>query len=543
VTLLYQPGGRVAFDEASPGGNVYRMKKLLVFALAISACAKQPPLTVTPPVPAAPRHSLIPIPDTARLDYTNRLVIDTSTMVLLDATGNREAEWVRDYLVQMLAPAGRTAQSIQDVPAPARSIQLSLVPLRPGEIADEGYEITITDRVRIQARTAAGLFYGVQTLRQLLPHSIENPATYARKLNLPTGYVFDRPRFEWRGMMLDVSRHFLPPADIKRFIDAMAFYKLNRLHLHLSDDQGWRIEIKSRPNLTAIGGSTKVGGGPGGFYTQEEYKDLVAYAAQRFITVVPEIDMPAHTNAALASTPELNCDGVAPPLYTGIRVGFSALCVDSASVLPFVQDVVREISAMTPGGYFHIGGDEVMKLTHAQYIRFIESVQQVVNANGKRMIGWGEISPAALLPNTIVQNWKKDSSFLHAARGGKVIMSPSAKAYLDMKYDSTTILGLNWAGFVEVRTAYDWDPATFIPGVTESSILGVEGPLWSETLMKREDYEFMAFPRLIALAEIGWSKNSSRSWEDFSSRLAAHAKRQAAMGINFYRSPQIPWKH
>jgi hexosaminidase len=521
------------------------MKKLLVLGLgALAGCATRAPLPVTPPAPPAPAHSLIPIPDSSRLDYTSRLVIDTSTKILVDAGGNREAAWVQDYLVQLLAPTVKTAASLPtEMQAPAGSILLSIMPMARGEVGDEGYEITITDRVRIQARTAAGLFYGVQTLRQLLPHSIENPATYARKLNLPTGYIFDKPRFQWRGLMLDVSRHFLPPADVKRFIDAMAFYKLNRLHLHLSDDQGWRIEIKSHPNLTAIGGSTKVGGGAGGFYTQEEYKDVVAYAAQRFITIIPEIDMPAHTNAALASYPELNCDGIAPPLYTGIAVGFSALCVDSASVLPFVQDVVREISAMTPGDYFHIGGDEVMKLTHAQYIRFIESLQQVVNANGKRMIGWGEISPAALTPNTIVQNWKKDSSFVHAARGGKVIMSPSAKAYLDMKYDSTTILGLRWAGLIELKTAYDWNPATFIPGVGEPSILGVEGPLWSETLMKREDYELMAFPRLLALAEAGWSRQTSREWDDFRLRLAAHAKRMAAMGINFYRSPQIDWQH
>jgi hexosaminidase len=190
-------------------------------------------------------------------------------------------------------------------------------------------------------------------------------------------------------MMLDVSRHFLPPAGVKRFIDLVSLYKINRLHLHLADDQGWRIEIKSRPSLTAIGGSTQVGGSPGGFYTQDEYRDIVAYAAGRYITIVPEIDMPGHTNAALASIPELNCDKVSPPLYTGIRVGFSALCVDSAAIYPILEDVVREISSITPGPYFHIGGDEVMKLTHPQYLTFIARMQYLVNANGMRMIGWG----------------------------------------------------------------------------------------------------------------------------------------------------------
>jgi hexosaminidase len=513
------------------------------FALiaAVAACARQP-VIVPPVVPEPLPHTVIPLPAVISLSKTERFTVDTSAAVVIDAGAPSDAVQVAGYLAKLLAPSASAAVRPGGTPT-TKPIRLSLDASR-ASLGSEGYDLTIAPmEISLVAATAGGLFHGAQTIRQLLPASVENPAAVARRLSLPTGHVTDSPRFEWRGMMLDVSRHFLPPAEVKRFIDAMALYKFNRLHLHLADDQGWRIEIKSRPDLAAIGGSTKVGGGPGGFFTQDEYKDLVSYAAERFITIVPEIDMPAHTNAALASTPNLNCNGIAPPLYTGINVGFSALCVDSAAVLPFVQDVVREISALTPGGYFHVGGDEVMKLTHAQYIRFIESVQKVVNANGKQMIGWGEISPAALMPNTIVQNWKKDSSFLHAARGGKIIMSPSAKAYLDMKYDKSTVLGLNWAGFIEVKDSYNWEPGTFIPGVNESSILGVEAPLWSETLMKREDYEMMAFPRLLAIAELGWSPSSSRNWDNFRLRLAEHAKRMAALGINFYRSPQIPWAH
>lgn len=512
----------------------------LVFAAVIfSACAK-PHAPVVVPAVQEPVHTLIPVPTSATLNRAERFTIDTSVAVFTENGSGSDEAAVAEYLAKLLAPAGRP--QVRTGPSTGKSIRLKL-DASLSSLGDEGYDLTITSGdVLLTAKTAAGLFHGVQTIRQLLPTVVEYPAALGRKLWLPTGHVTDSPRFEWRGMMLDVSRHFLQPADVKRFIDGMALYKMNRLHLHLSDDQGWRIEIKSRPNLTAIGGSTKVGGGPGGFYTQDEYRDIVAYAQSRFITVVPEIDMPAHTNAALASYPELNCDKVAPPLYTGIRVGFSALCVDSAAVLPFVQDVVREISAITPGNYFHIGGDEVMKLTHAQYIRFVESVQQVVAANGKRMIGWGEISPAVLQPNTIVQNWKRDSSFIHAARGGKVIMSPSARVYLDMKYDSTTVIGLNWAAYIEVKNSYDWDPATFIPNVGEASILGVEGPLWSETLTKSEDYEQMAFPRLLALAEVGWSPAAARNWDDFRVRLANHSRRLAALGLNFYRSPQIDWK-
>jgi hexosaminidase len=284
-----------------------------------------------------------------------------------------------------------------------------------------------------------------------------------------------------------------------------------------------------------------VGGGPGGYFTRAQFADIVAYATSRFIMVVPEIDMPGHTNAALASYPELNCDGVAPPLYTEIRVGFSTLCVTKDSVYTFINDVVREISSMVPTPYFHMGGDEVQKLTHDQYLRFVERVQDIVTANGKEMIGWGEIAPARLTPSTIVQHWKRDSSGMHVARGGKVILSPGPKMYLDMKYDSTTVLGLRWAGLIEVRDSYDWDPATLLPEVPEAGLLGVEAPLWAETLVKLEDYEYMAFPRLAAIAEVGWSPQTSRTWEGFRLRLGEQGPRLSALGVNFYRSPQVPW--
>ena len=199
--------------------------------------------------------------------------------------------------------------------------------------------------------------------------------------------------------MLDVARHFLSVDEVKRYVDLMAIHKLNRLHLHLADDQGWRIEIGSWPNLAAHGGSTEVGGGAGGFYTHAQYSELVRYAAERFITIVPEIDMPGHTNAALASYAELNCDGVAPPLYTGIEVGFSALCVDKEITYTFIDDVVREIAAITPGPWFHIGGDEVKTLAPERYARFIERVQTIVQSHGKQMIGWDEIAAADAAPD------------------------------------------------------------------------------------------------------------------------------------------------
>ena len=504
-------------------------RTLALTALTISSCTSRP--TPSPvPQPAPAEISVIPMPQSLQLDVTQRFALDSMTAIYFDGGADSSVAVVAGFLKSMLSPLLKTAPAAvaSGTTVPANSIRLTL---DPAKTEAEGYELVVTPTsVVISARTGAGLFYGAQTLRQLLPASVEHPAALARRLWLPVGRVADAPRFEWRGMMLDVSRHFLPPAAVKRFVDLVSLYKINRLHLHLADDQGWRIEIKSRPSLTSIGGSTQVGGGPGGFYTQDEYRDIVSYAASRFITVVPEIDMPGHTNAALASIPELNCDKVSPPLYTGIRVGFSALCVDSAAIYPILEDVVREISSLTPGPYFHIGGDEVTKLTHPQYLTFITRMQSIVHANGKRMIGWGEIAPAELAPSTIVQNWKKDSSAVHAARGGKVIMSPATKLYLDQQYDTTTILGLHWAGYTSLRTTYDWDPATFIPGVNESSIIGVEAPLWAETVIKVQDYEYLAFPRIIAAAELGWSRQLN--WENFERRLAVQSARLKALGVN-----------
>ena len=513
-------------------------RRLSIFALLLpgtfAACARQQQVSTPAPAPVileAPlAHSIIPMPRAVQLDSVRTFTFDTLTAVYVDQTADSAVMRVANYLAMMLNPVVRS--DVRRTTPVGKAVYLRLEPNNSPRLS-EGYELNISpDRITISSRSAPGLFYGVQTLRQLLPVSIEHRAALGRRLVVPAGVITDNPRYEWRGLMLDVSRHFLPAADVKRFVDHMALYKLNRLHLHLSDDQGWRIEIKSRPTLTQIGGSTQVGGGPGGFYTQAEYSDIVAYAASRFIMVVPEIDMPGHTNAALASIPELNCDGVAPPLYTGIRVGFSTVCADSARIYPILTDIIREISALTPGPYFHIGGDEVEKLTHPQYLRFIETMQGIVNAQGKQMIGWGEISPAKLSPATIVQHWKRDSSFVHAQRGGQVIASPSSRVYLDMKYDSSTTLGLAWAGLVGLRTSYDWDPGSQMTGVPDSAVIGVEGPLWAETVIRAEDYESMAFPRAIAVAEVGWSDQQSRNWPGFRRRIAMHEPRLDALGIN-----------
>ena len=518
---------------------------MLAVAFTATACGRRTPPVTAPVAVAAPRpiHAIVPLPSSVQMSPADTFTIDSTTAVVVASGGGAGAERIASYLATMLggpmAPPARTLA--EGEAAPPRSILLALDPSKTA-LGLEGYQLAVArDGVILTAAQPNGLFYGVQTIRQLLPWSIEHRGAIGRRLRMTGARISDVPRVAWRGAMLDVSRHFIDAEAVKRYIDLLALYKLNRLHLHLADDQGWRIEIVSRPNLAAIGGSSQVGGGPGGYFTQAQFSDIVAYATSRFVTVVPEIDMPGHTNAALASYPELNCNGVAPPLYTGTKVGFSALCVTKDSVYTFINDVVREISALVPTPYFHMGGDEVQKLTHDQYLRFVERVQGIVAANGKQMIGWGEIAPASLAANTIVQHWKRDSAAVHVARGGKVILSPGPKTYLDMKYDSATVLGLKWAGLIEVRDAYSWDPATLLPDVPEAGLLGVEAPLWAETLVKLEDYEYMAFPRLAALAEVGWSPQAARDWGAFRVRLGEQGPRLSALGVNFYRSTQVPW--
>jgi hexosaminidase len=513
--------------------------------LALASCARPTRPATAPDLPSHRMQNLIPVPLTVESGGGEPFAILPGTSIFV-TPGDEGALEVAKYLGGIISvPLGVPARvEASSAPPPDGSIHL-VVSASSSTKGPESYELTITARaVTLTAPGAAGLFYGVQTIRQLLPPAIEHEAVRPLPLALPPGRVIDSPRFAWRGAMLDVARHFFETEDVKRYIDLLAMLKMNRLHLHLADDQGWRIEIKSWPNLTVHGGSTEVGGGPGGFYTQDQYADLIAYASDRFITIVPEIDMPGHTNAALSSYPELNCDGVAPSLYTGIEVGFSALCVDKEITYKFIDDVVREIGALTPGRYFHIGGDEVKKLTDEQYRGFIERVQGIVQSHGKEAIGWDEIAPAPLLPTTIVQHWRPKSPLRDVVQKQvRLIMSPAHKAYLDMKYDSATPIGLNWAAYIEVRDAYDWDPAELVDDVPEAVILGIEAPLWSETIATMRDVEYLAFPRIAAVAEIGWSAADRRDWESFRERLGKQARRWAALGINFHRSPQVDWRH
>ncbi|MDX6516590.1 MAG: hexosaminidase [Gaiellaceae bacterium] len=421
----------------------------------------------------------------------------------------------------------------------------------PGSIGDEGYVLDVSKGgVTIQGRTAAGLFHGVQTLRQLLPGAIESTTRQSGPWRVPSVHVVDYPRFTWRGAHLDVARHFFGVQDVERYIDLLALYKLNTLHLHLSDDQGWRIAIASWPRLATVGGSTQVGGGKGGYYTQAQYKAIVRYAGARFITVVPEIDSPGHVNAALASYAQLNCNGKATKLYTALQVGFSSLCISKAITYKFVDDVVREISALTPGKYFDVGGDEAQSTSPADLATYLKKAQLIVEAHGKTVFGWVPGIEAGNLHGAVGEYWNPargsadgtQSARTAVKQGMKLVMSPASTAYFDQKYDPSTPLGLTWAGYNSVRNAYSWDPAAFVTGVGEKDVLGVEAALWSETLVTLRDIQYMTLPRLPGLAEIGWSPRTGRSWAEYRLRLATQAPRWRAMGATYFRSGQVPWK-
>jgi hexosaminidase len=488
-----------------------------------------------------PMTDVIPIPMELHPDPSADFTLTGSTV--LAVSGGAVAEPTATWLAALLRHGTGFALPITVGAAHAgRVIALELGDADPS-LGDEGYTLTVRPgSVVIRAATGAGLFHGAETLRQLLPGSVET-AGGRGPWTVSGGQIVDRPRYPWRGAMLDVARHFFSVADVERYIDEIALYKINILHLHLTDDQGWRIAINGWPQLTAVGGSTEVGGGTGGYYTQDQYRQIVAYAASRYVTVVPEVDGPGHVNAALASYPELTCSGTAPPLYTGIDVGFSSLCVGKAVTYQFLDEVLGQLAAMTPGSYIAIGGDEAGGTPPEDYTAFIEKAVQTVAAHGKTAVGWAEIAAAPLPSGTIAEYWDTadgGASLERAVQDGvRVVLAPANCCYLDQKYDDNTTLGLVWAGPTSVETAYDWDPTSY--GVPAAQVEGVEAPLFSETLTTMADIEQMAFPRLPGIAEIGWSPQSTHDWSSYRLRLAAQAPRWEAMNVDFYRSPEVSW--
>lgn len=424
------------------------------------------------------------------------------------------------------------------------------------DLLDESHALRIThEGIVIDAAQPVGVFRALTTLRQLLQ------AAHRREGRpvLEPLEVSDRPRYPWRGLCLDVVRCFVELAEVERIVDLLSYYKLNVLHLHLTDDQGWRLEIPGRERLTRVGGQGALGDHPGGFYTLAQFEELVRYAAARFVTVVPEIDLPGHAGAAIAAYPELaparGASGVGrAQTATGPANERLASVVhpDGPGVLDFVRDVLIAVAEATPGPYLHIGGDEVFGLSKEPYRRFVDQARAMARSLGKTPIAWQEAAASNVGEGDIIQHWRDPAADLAPAieRGAKVLLSPTSHLYLDRPYgeastDPRQDRLRREVGFVAypratVEDAFSWDPAGALDG-GDTAVIGVEAAMWTETIANSDELEFMLLPRLAGVAEKAWSSPPAATWDGYKQRLGKHRLIWTARGWNHFCSSLVPW--
>ena len=510
--------------------------------------------------------ALIPVPQKMEC-RDGKFQLQPKTRILADVPSNDTAQYLADRLSKSTGYDLKVGRSTKGQPAKG-TILLTTKDAKP-ELGAEGYELTVTaDSVVVRAGKSVGLFYGVQSLLQLMP-----PEVFAAKpaagvdWKIPCVQIEDQPRFKWRGFMLDVARHYFTKDEVKQMLDGLANQKINMLHLHLTDDQGWRIEIKKYPRLTEVGAwrteagfgldpklSTTYGpdGRYGGFYTQADIRELVAYATALHITIVPEIEMPGHSSAALAAYPELSCSG--GPYTVGTKGGVFAgiYCAGKEEPFEFLQNVLAEVRDLFPCKYIHIGGDEVRKATWQKCPRcqarikqeglkdekelqsyFTRRIEKIVSGQGRTLIGWSEIREGGLAQNAIVMDWI-GGAVEAASAGHDVIMTPTKFCYLDY-YQSTNHATEPHAigGYLPLTKVYSFEPipANLDPQ-HQSHILGAQGNLWTEYVPNFKHAQHMMFPRLCALAEITWSPKAPRNWDDFTRRLQTQFQRFDQLGVN-----------
>jgi hexosaminidase len=491
-------------------------------------------------------------------------VLRPETMIVSDKPNQRTA----NMLAHWLRPSTGYALKVQAGEDADNTISLKLDSTLT-RLGKEGYLLDVTpQRVTIRAPGEAGVFYGIQTLRQLLP-----PAAFSARVKadgvweLPAVHIEDQPRFAWRGAMLDVCRHFMPKEFVLAFIDLLALHKLNTFHWHLTDDQGWRIEIKKYPRLTQIGAWRKEsrlgheGKQPhgfdkqphGGFYTQQEIRQVVEYARQRHITVVPEIEMPGHAQAAIAAYPELGVTG--EPLEVWTRWGVNANIFNpNEKTILFMQDVLSEVIKLFPGTFVHVGGDEAikdqwkaspqvqarlkelgLKDEHELQSYFIGRMDKFLTSKGRRLIGWDEILEGGLAPGATVMSWRGVKGGITAAKSGHdVVMAPTTHTYLDyyQSQDPGELPAIG--GHLPLETVYSFDPVPADLNADEARhVLGAQAQIWTEYLPTPGHVEYMAFPRLIALSEVTWSPLERKNYSDFLTRLGVHEQRLQLLNVNF----------
>jgi len=513
--------------------------------------------TLTP----AQNVPIIPQPVSVTMGDGN-FALRPSTVILTDQatarTGRLLAEALRPatgYLLRVRLSAVRSKNSID------MRLDRNL-----GRLGNEGYLLEATDNgITIRAPQAAGVFYGTQSLLQLLPPQIfERSVQTGVDWRVPALKVEDYPRFVWRGAMMDVCRHFMPKEEVIKFIDLLAMHKMNSFHWHLTDDQGWRIEIKRYPRLTSVGSmrkETRVGhendpkgfdGKPhGGFYTQAEIRNIVAYARDRFVTIVPEIEMPGHAQAAIAAYPELGNTSEKVEVGTVWGIYKNVFNVDESTIV-FLQNVLTETLALFPSKFIHVGGDEVLKDQwkasptaqarmkelglkdeHELQSYFIQRMDKFLTAHGRRLIGWDEILEGGLAPGAAVMSWRGNKGGIAAAKAGHdVVMAPNSHTYFDQYQSKEPGEPLAIGGFMPLEKVYSFEPVP--PELTAAEgerILGAQCQLWSEYIPTPQHFEYMAFPRISALSEVVWTPATRKDYSTFQSRLAIHERRLRALGV------------
>jgi len=561
----------------------------LLLALVVTGCARTRATTPEPVPQVVERYPIIPAPRHLQA-RPGEFRLDRETRIMLSDPASTELRTLSELLAAPLRVASGLPLPVAPESASDHATNALSIRLTPDSTSrePESYRLVVAPRGAIlSAPTAAGLFHGLQTLRQLLPPELERGVRSASSWGrgvaqrtdsappparwvIPAVEIEDAPRFRYRGILLDVARWFYPPEFIEKLIDLLALYKINTLHLHLTDDQGWRLEIKQYPRLTQVGAWRKetilgqnfdpyVGDGMphGGFYTQEQMRELVAYAAARHVTIIPEIEMPGHARAALAAYPELSCTGGPFEVSTRWGVHDDIFC-PSEQTFAFLEDVLTEVMQLFPGEYIHIGGDEVPKkewkdspvaqevirregLGNEEELQgyFVRRIEAFLRAHGRRLIGWDETLEGGLAPEATVMSWRGVEGGIDAARQGHdVIMTPANRTYFDYYQGDPAAEPLGIGGFLPLDSVYAFEPVPgeLAPGEA-AHVIGGQGNVWTEYIPTPARAEYMILPRMLALAEVLWSPKEARSWNRFLARLPAQFARLDALGAE-YRVPE-----